>query len=275
MDAVAGSFQSKDGTPIGYVRMGKGPALVIVHGSLYTGDSWLPVASLLSDRFTCCLIDRRGRARSGDAPAYAIEREYEDVEGALGIFGEGVSLLGHSFGAVCALGAALRAPVARLVLYEPPLSVGGPVAGGDLRAYRDAIAAGDPDAALEIGYTRFAAIPEAQVRQMRTSSRASTEWAQARALAWTWAREAAEIDKLGPGLERYRAIQSPTLLLLGQKSAPRPLRDTTEALRMTLPHARLSELQGQGHLAHLRKPDLVADRVREFLTNPDATYSPR
>ena len=254
--------------------MGKGPALVIVHGSLYTGDSWLPVASLLSDRFTCCLIDRRGRGRSGDAPAYAIEREYEDVEGALGIFVEGVSVFGHSFGAVCALGAALRAPVARLILYEPPLSVGGSVAGGDLRAYQNAIAAGDPDAALEIGYTRFAGIPEAQVRRMRTSPRSSTEWAQAKTLAWTWTREAAEIDKLGPSLDRYRAIQTPTLLLLGEKSAPRPLRDTTEALRHALPHARLSELQDQGHLAHLRKPELVADRIREFLTAAGATCWP-
>jgi pimeloyl-ACP methyl ester carboxylesterase len=266
MDAIAGSFRSKDGTPIGYLRTGNGPALVIVHGSLYTGDSWLQVASLLSDRFTCFLIDRRGRGRSGDAPAYAIEREYEDVEGALGIAGEGVSLLGHSFGAVCALGAVLRAPVARLVLYEPPLAVGGSVAGDDLRAYRDAIAAGDPDAALEIGYTRFAAIPEEQVRWMRTSPRAAQEWAQARALAWTWTREAAAVDKLGPSLDRYRAIQTPTLLLLGERSAPRPLRDTTHALLRTMPHARLSELQGQGHLANLRAPALVADRVREFLT---------
>jgi pimeloyl-ACP methyl ester carboxylesterase len=265
MDAIAGSFRSKDGTPIGYLRTGDGPALVIVHGSLYAGDSWLPVASLLSDRFTCFLIDRRGRGRSGDAPAYAIEREYEDVEGALGIAGEGVSLLGHSFGAVCALGAVLRAPVARLVLYEPPLAVGGSVAGDDLRAYRDAIAAGDPDAALEIGYTRFAAIPEEQVRWMRTSPRAAQEWAQARALAWTWTREAAAVDKLGPSLDRYRAIQTPTLLLLGERSAPRPLRDTTHALLRTMPHARLSELQGQGHLANLRAPALVADRVREFL----------
>jgi pimeloyl-ACP methyl ester carboxylesterase len=262
MEAVAGSFQSKDGTPIGYLRLGNGPALVIVHASLYTSDSWLPVASLLADRFTCYLIDRRGRGRSGDALAYAIEREYEDIEGLLGIAGERANLLGHSFGAVCALGAASRQPVERLILYEPPLSVGGPVAGHDLLAYRDAIAVGDPDAALEIGYTRFAAIPEEQVRKMR----AWPEWNDARALAWTWAREAAAVDRLGLSLDRYRAIQTPTLLLVGTKSAPRPLRDTTDALSRTLPNARILELSGQGHLANLRAPALVADRVREFLT---------
>jgi pimeloyl-ACP methyl ester carboxylesterase len=265
MEAAAGSFQSRDGTSVGYLRLGTGPPLVIVHGSLYTGESWLPVASLLADRFTCCVIDRRGRGRSGDSQAYAIEREYEDVEAALIIAGEGVSLLAHSFGAVCGLGAVLRAPVARMVLYEPPLAVGGPLDGQDLRAYGDAIAAGDPDRALEIGYTRFAGIPEEQVRWMRTSPLAATEWAQARALAWTWTREAAAVAELGPSLDRYRGIQTPTLLLLGEKSAPRPLRDTTEALSRTLPHARISELRGHGHLANLRAPALVADRVREFL----------
>jgi pimeloyl-ACP methyl ester carboxylesterase len=262
VQTVTGSFQSRDETSIGYRRLGSGPALVIAHASLYTAESWIPVASLLADRFTCWLIDRRGRGCSGDAPDYSIEREYEDIEGALSIAGERANLLGHSFGAVCALGAALRTKPERLILYEPPLAVGGPVAGEDLRAYRDAIAAGDPDAALEIGYTRFAAIPKEVVRKMRTSP----EWDESRALAWTWAREAAEVDRLGPGVERYRAIESPTLLLVGAKSAPHPLRDTTEALRRTLPHSRLSELEGQGHLANLRAPELVAERVREFLT---------
>jgi hypothetical protein len=31
---------SADGTPIGYVKLGTGPGLVIVHGSVTTGDEW-------------------------------------------------------------------------------------------------------------------------------------------------------------------------------------------------------------------------------------------
>ncbi len=266
--ASASSFKSRDGTPIGYLRLGKGPALVIVHASLFTGDSWLAVAELLADRFTCYLIDRRGRGRSGDAPTYSIEREYEDVEGALDIAnksaaGHPASLLAHSFGAVCALGAVLRRPVKKLILYEPPLPVGGEVAGRYLADYQAAIAAGDPDTALEIGYTRFAAIPEERVRSMRTAP----EWIEARALAWTWAREAAEVEKHGPNLERYRAITAPTLLLLGTKSAPHPLKDTTEALSRTLPNARIEELKGQGHVANTRAPALVADCVADFISS--------
>src|SRR6202041_1825840 len=105
--------------------------------------------------------------------------------------------LGHSFGAVCVLGAALRTPVPRLILYEPPLPVGGPVAGAYLAEYRNAIDDGDFDRALEIGYTRFAAIPASRIPSMRIT----TDWAQAKELAPTWTREIEEIDKLGPSLE--------------------------------------------------------------------------
>jgi pimeloyl-ACP methyl ester carboxylesterase len=49
-------------------------------------------------------VDRRGRGASGDSEAYAIEREYEDVAAVVDSIGESANLLGHSFGAACALG---------------------------------------------------------------------------------------------------------------------------------------------------------------------------
>jgi len=52
-------------------------------------------------------VDRRGRGASGDSEAYAIEREYEDVAAVVDSIGESANLLGHSYGAACALGVAL------------------------------------------------------------------------------------------------------------------------------------------------------------------------
>jgi pimeloyl-ACP methyl ester carboxylesterase len=259
--ATPGSFRSKDGTTIGFVRVGAGPAVVIVHEALATGTSWRKVAEILSRTFTCYVLDRRGRGASGDASCYSIEREYEDVESALEMTGEKASLIGHSFGAVCALGAALRIPVNKLVLYEPPLPVGGSVAGSYLSDYRAAIAAGDPDKALEIGFTHFASVPPAKVRAMH----GTPAWAEARALAHTWSREVEAIERHGPNLERYRSLDVPTLLLLGTQSAAHPLKDTSEALTRTLPDVRLVELQGQGHLANLKASGLVAEHIRQFL----------
>jgi pimeloyl-ACP methyl ester carboxylesterase len=259
--ATPGSFRSRDGTTIGFVRTGEGPAIVIIHEALATGASWRKVADILASTFTCYVLDRRGRARSGDAPCYSIEREYEDIQAAIEMAGEGTNLVAHSFGAVCALGAALQTPVRKMVLYEPPLPVGGSVAGPYLADYRSAIAAGDLDKALEIGFTHFASVPAAKVRRMRETQ----EWADARALAHTWSREIEAIEQHGPSLERYRALRVPTLLLLGTQSAPHPLKDTSEALAKTLPDVRLVELLGQGHLANRRAPGLVAERIRTFL----------
>ncbi len=110
------------------------------------------VARLLSGRYTCFAMDRRGRAHSGaGTPPYSIEREYEDVCAVLDAAGPGAFLAGHSFGAICAMGAALLHPVPRLVIFEPPFPAGGPVAGEHRMAYARAIADGDPDTALEIG----------------------------------------------------------------------------------------------------------------------------
>ncbi len=259
--ATSGSFRSNDGTKIGFVRIGEGPPVVIAHEALATGASWRKVAEFLADTFTCFLLDRRGRGASGDAARYSIEREYEDIQAALEIAGEDVSLIGHSYGAVCALGVALRSPIKKMVLYEPPLPVCGSVAGGYLSEYRAAIDAGDPDKALEIGFTHFASVPPGKIQAMRQAS----DWQETRMHAHTWSREVEAIEEHGPSLERYRFLHVPTLLLLGTLSAAHPLKDASEALARTLPDVRLVRFQGQGHLANLRAPELVAGCVREFL----------
>jgi pimeloyl-ACP methyl ester carboxylesterase len=67
------------------------------------------------------LVDRRGRGESGDGSNYAIEREFDDVVAVVDPIGNGVDLLGHSFGAVWALEAGLRTShLRKLILYEPP-----------------------------------------------------------------------------------------------------------------------------------------------------------
>ena len=73
-----GIARSADGTRIGYVKLGSGPSVVIAHGALCTHEDWMPVATELSGRFTCYVMDRRGRGLSGDSARYAVEREIED-----------------------------------------------------------------------------------------------------------------------------------------------------------------------------------------------------
>ncbi|MBD0283128.1 MAG: alpha/beta fold hydrolase, partial [Thermoleophilaceae bacterium] len=113
---------SADGTPIAVWASGEGSPLVLVHGAAADHSRWAPVLPALAERFTVLAVDRRGRGGSGDADAYALEREFEDLAAVVEWAGEGVNVLGHSYGGVCALEAALRTDrIRKLVLYEPPM----------------------------------------------------------------------------------------------------------------------------------------------------------
>ena len=245
------------------MRAGRGEPLVIGHGSLASSESWLSVATLLANRFTCFVMDRRGYGRSGNSPNYAIEREYEDIEAVLAAAGKEVSLLGHSYGAICALGAATRTEITHLVLYEPPLAVSGSVTGGALGDYRKAIESGDLDGALALGLNKFAGVTSDQIQAIRSSP----FWPKMASLAPSWVREVEAIEELGPSLDRYRDLLIPTLLLSGTLSPKYPLQDATGALGATLKHVQISRLEGQSHDAHSRAPTLVAERVAAFLSS--------
>jgi pimeloyl-ACP methyl ester carboxylesterase len=255
------SVRSSDGTEIAFVRLGHGEPLVLVHGSLASGEAWLPVATILANRFTCLVMDRRGHGRSGDSPSYTIEREYKDIEAVLATAGSQVSLLGHSYGAVCALGAATRTQVTHLVLYEPPLPVNGSITGGALLDYANAIQSGNFDGALAIGLSKFAGVTSEQIQALRRSPL----WPKMVALAPTWTREVAAVDALGPSLARYRDLLAPTLLLSGTLSPKHPLQEASEALATRLKTVQLSRLELQGHNAHSLAPELVAERLAAFL----------
>lgn len=99
---------------------------MLVHGTGGFSTRWKPILPALEKYRTVYAVDRRGRGESGDGSNYAIEREFDDVAAVVDPIGNGVDLLGHSFGAVCALEAGLRTShLRKLILYEPPLALVG------------------------------------------------------------------------------------------------------------------------------------------------------
>jgi pimeloyl-ACP methyl ester carboxylesterase len=113
---------SQDGTPIAVWTSGAGPPLLLVHGAAADHSRWGPVLPAFNEHFMVMAMDRRGRGGSGDGDQYAIEAEFADVAAVVDWAGEDVCVLGHSYGGICALEAALLTDnVRRLVLYEPPL----------------------------------------------------------------------------------------------------------------------------------------------------------
>lgn len=257
-------LHSADGTRIGFRRLGQGPAVVFVHGSVSTHTDWMPAARILSQRFTCYVMDRRGRRGSGHGHApYRIEREYDDICALLELAGPGAMLAGHSFGAICAMGAALCRPVPKLVLYEPPLSVGGPVAAAEhLDAYAAAVEADENERAMEIGLTHFTRLrPE-----VLAAIRSSKGWPRLCHLAPTWTRELIAMNA-AVQVEPYRAFGCPVLLLVGSLSPEHPYQDSARALTAALENLHAEPLDGQDHLGLRGDPEQVARRVGKFMAS--------
>ena len=98
----------------------------------------------------------------------------------------------------------------------------------------------------------------------------SPVWSKMAAIASTWTRELEVIDQLDPSLQRYAALTTSVLLLLGATTQPHH-KVATNALAAILPNAQTVELQGQGHAAHIAEPLMVARVVTQFLLDGIAT----
>jgi pimeloyl-ACP methyl ester carboxylesterase len=259
-----GRVIATDGTPITYRRTGAGPPLVLVHGAAADRTRWAPVLPALEERFTVYALDRRGRGASGDAPTYAIEREFEDIAVVVDTIGGPVDVLGHSFGALCALEAALRSDrLRRLVLYEPPIPTGSPWFPSDVIARLQAhLAAGDRDALLVTFFREAVAMPPDEIELMR----GLPVWEARRAVAHTIARELHGAERYVFEPARFRHVETPTLLLLGGDSPPF-FTAGTEAVHAAVPQSRIAVLPGQQHIAMNTAPELFLRTVLAFLTS--------
>ncbi len=258
--------QSADGTRIAYERSGDGPPLVLVHGTSADHTRWAGILPALAARFTVFAMDRRGRGESGDgAGAYRIEDEFADVAAVVGAAGAGgprVTLLGHSYGAICALEAALRTPhLNRLILYEPPIARDGMATAPALLAHLQALlAAGDRDGVVETFFREGPGVPPHELTRMKSLP----SWQSRVAAAHTIPRELRASSAYAADPERIRAIAAPTLLLLGSDS-PATFKATTETLHSWLPDSQVAVLANQQHSAMLTAPDLFATEVIRFL----------
>jgi pimeloyl-ACP methyl ester carboxylesterase len=257
--------RSADGTSIVVEHYGEGPALAVVPGALSDLTSWMACAPLLAHGRSVLVIDRRGRGGSGDAASYEPELEIEDVLAVLAAAGGPADLLGHSSGAILALQAAERTPreLRRLVLYEPPVFLEeDDRIPTDLPERLDALlASGDEDVALETFLREGPRSPDAEIR----GSRRHPVWSRMLTMARTAPYDARIQLGFDLDLRRLATMGTPTLMLIGTQS-PSRMRNGSEAIAKALPAARIEELPGQGHIAHVLAPGLLADAVDRFLS---------
>jgi pimeloyl-ACP methyl ester carboxylesterase len=242
--------------------------LVCIHASASSGRQWRALARRLDGRYRVHAPDLYS---SGDSPqwpaaeALSLADELDLLEPLLQRAAP-FDLVGHSYGGVVALHAALAAPerVRSLVIFEPVLFglLGPDRSDPEILAVRDETAAaverGDLDAAGErfidywMGPGAWARMPEP--RQQATS----------RAMPGVTSQFDAIFAVPAPPAT-YATLATPTLLLTANRS-PVAARTVARLLADLLPNVTLVELDGVGHMAPVTHPDTVNEAIDKFLT---------
>jgi pimeloyl-ACP methyl ester carboxylesterase len=271
------SVESRDGTTIGYRQVGTGPGLVLVHGAGQSSQNFVKLAEALADAFTVLVPDRRGRGMSGPfGDAYDLQTECDDLRAIMARTGARF-IFGLSAGAVICLRAALTVPeVVKAALYEPPLPAGGRSPAFWADRYDEEIARGDLASAFVTAMKgtqsvprivpRFALVPLMRLALSRADvSKVGTGEVHPLTLITTLHYDAQLVREMEGGLEEYRGVAIPVLLLGGSRS-PAYLHRSLDVLAGILPRCTRVQLPGVGHTAadNSGKPELVARELRAF-----------
>jgi pimeloyl-ACP methyl ester carboxylesterase len=260
--SATAALVSADGTPLVVEDSGSGVPLVLVHGGMTSTRVFDRALGALTQRYRCLVLGRRGYGQSGDSPGHSYDLEAQDVIAVLATLDEPAHLFGHSSGAVAAATAALTVPdrLRSLLLYEPPFPVDGPYTGPWIAAAEQAVAAGDNEDAVLIGFREGIGYSEEQISRIRHDP----GWVSRTALAPAWVREMRSIEALPVGVERFTALSTPTLLITGDHTEPHHAHAIT-ALHAVLPSSEITTLAGQGHTALVLAPDLVSTSMLDYL----------
>jgi pimeloyl-ACP methyl ester carboxylesterase len=252
--------RSKDGTGIAVECTGKGPGLLIVHGGTGDRSRWKPLLQLFASEFTVCAMDRRGHGESKPGSNYSLRKEFEDVAAVVNSRPAPVFVLGHSFGGLCALEATfLTNKISKLVLYEPPLQDLDHTAIAN-RMER-MIRAGDRELALETFLREIVMISPDEVAALKRQA----AWPSRVSGIDIQIREIRALSKYRFAAQRMRALEVPTLLIAGSKTASPQLKKATNSLMDTLPNRTLVTFEGQEHNAMDKIPQQFVETVTNFL----------
>ena len=253
---------SPDGATIGWSTSGSGAPLLLVHGTTADHTRWAGVAPAFEDRFTVHAMDRRGRGHSTDGAVYSVQREAEDVAAVADAIGGPVDVLAHSYGAVCALEAALlTGAISRMVLYEPPIPTGLPMYPPGLPSRMETlIDAGELESALELFFREVVRMPEEEL----AAYRALPAWETRIRLAPTIPRELAIDQRYQFDEARFEDFDRPVQLQMGGESPPL-FQQAIERLHHALPDAPVVVFPGQQHIAMDLDPARFVAEVGSFL----------
>lgn len=258
------SIISDDGTVITCQESGGGSPLLIVHGMSAVHHSWQYVADKLMNHFKVYVMDRRGRCKSGDHAEYSIEKEFKDVAAILNSFNDSVYVLGHSFGGLCALGASLLVSnVRELILYEPAIAA-NPKGLAICYLMEFLLKFNWPETVLKFFLKQIVRMSDEEIEFAKTQS----GWKERLVAAQTIPREIRALIHYNYSAESFSSIRIPTTLFVGENSSE-ILKNMAFKVQATIPNSKIVELSGQGHIAMLSAPDMLAEQILKTILHKE------
>jgi proline iminopeptidase len=269
-----------------YVReVGKGPAIIILHGGPDFDQSYLlPEMDRLADSYHLIYYDQRGRGKSADRVRpedVTFASDIADIEKVRQYFHlDSVTLLGHSWGTVLALQYALQYPerVSHLIIMNPapasrddyvelrkewlekrPDAVAQKKAIAETAAYKE----GDPEAVTAYYRIHFKSGLARQEDYEKLIARMHADFnkegvlkaraVEDRLMQDTWANPNFDL------LPKIKALKVPTLVLSGDHEFIPA--SSAEHIAQAIPNARLVTLKGCGHFTFMECPVPVHEEI--------------
>jgi pimeloyl-ACP methyl ester carboxylesterase len=286
-EMTTGSATSADGTTIGYLRVGAGPAAVLLHGGNESARSHTELAMALAEAFTVYLPDRRGRGRSGPhRPGHGLRTEVEDLTAVVERAGAEL-VFGVSTGALIALSAARTGSgIRRVAAYEPALLLDDVSRyTGWLGRFDKELAAGKVAAGLitslhglDLAPPAFKLMPRPLAEALTNAAmksedgKAGPDDVTMRQLAPTVRYEGLLLTETAGTIGSFADVTAEVLLLGGDMKRPGFIRPAFDALSQTLPRSRQAVFAGLDHGGssdpglsnRAGKPGVVAPEIRSF-----------
>ncbi|MFN2463918.1 MAG: alpha/beta fold hydrolase [Candidatus Dormibacteria bacterium] len=258
-----------NGVELYYERSGEGEPLLLVHGLLFSGDSWREQVSALAQDYNCITVDLRGQHRSETTPdltGYDLWNQVEDVHGLIEQLGVApVHYVGLSMGGMIGMRLALRHPgdLRDMVLLDTAADGEEPEKAERYAAMRHVMRKGELDAVLP-------ALPPVFFSDDYVAQRGDLVegWfdslRQGNADGFALASQA--VDERDDITEQLGTITAPTLVLHGTEDVPIPV-EKGEAIAAAIPGARLELIAGAGHQSNMDHPTEVTSLLREWLAS--------
>lgn len=265
-------MRSRDGTRIGYLSVGTGPAVLVIPGVLSMAADYAAFARALSGHFTVHTIERRGRGVSGpQGDDYGIVTECEDVLALQAETGAAL-LVGHSYGGLVALEVARHNKAfSKIAVYEPAVSINGSMPTAWMPGYATKLAEQrNLDALVEFTLAdaprRIQKTPRWVMKLILLGLvSCSRQYRQMLDLLGQNLREWREIARLDSSCAHYREVEAGVLLMYGGRSDSHAVTLAMARLAAILPHSVTKEFPNLDHFGiEKTAPREVAKTVSDF-----------